>query len=95
MYKLEQEVYLDGKKCAIVRKTEEWGVEAEYTLLDEGGSQYHYNVKESRLSATLPNALTTEEFMEVYKASPYLCTGLKDLQGLREFVEECFRSKNV
>ncbi len=92
MYKLEQEVYFDDRKCTVVRKIEAVDEETVYTLKE---GEALFPAKESRLSLTPPNVLTDEEFQKLYDASEYdpsiPCTTLKELQ---EFVEECFRSKN-
>ncbi|MCP4989944.1 MAG: hypothetical protein GY928_29020 [Colwellia sp.] len=89
MYKLEQEVYFDDRKCTVVRKIEAVGEETVYTLKD---GEALFPTKESRLSLTPPNAFTYEEFMKVFDTSAF---GRSDytLRMLHEFVEECFRSK--
>ncbi len=96
MYKLEQEVYFDDRKCTVVRKIEAVGEETVYTLKE---GEALFPAKESRLSLTPPNVFTYEEFIEVYKSSKYdpskydpslPCTSFT---ALHEFVEECFRSK--
>ncbi|MCP4989945.1 MAG: hypothetical protein GY928_29025 [Colwellia sp.] len=99
MYELMQEVQVLDERCTIVGKKEEVGKKTVYTLKDSSGDTL--KVKESNRFITAlytsppPNAFTHEEFMKMYNASPYLCTGLKELKELQEFVEECFRSKNV
>ncbi len=92
MYELEQEVYFEDRKYKIVGKQEVLGEETTYTLKSSKGT-YSHPIKESRLSLTVPNALTFGEFMEVYKASEKDVLCHPTLVSLHEFVEECIRSK--